>query len=250
MMRMHPSRRAAQALAACLTGGAVLLAGCAGLAPDHGAAGPAGSAEPAASSGGWQAVLLPGKAPTRYAVTEKDGRWAVSARADASASMWRRRVSVPPEQLGEARFSWWVESLPQGAHVGDIDSEDAAARVIFAFEGELEKLSPRNRAMFDLARALTGEYPPYATLMYVWDTRAARESVVVNPRTDRVRKIVLDSGPAELGRWREHRRQLAEDFRRAFGEEPGRLVAIAIMTDGDNTRTRTRAWYGAIELHD
>jgi hypothetical protein len=75
-------------------------------------------------------------------------------------------------------------------------------------------------------------------------------SVVVNPRTDRVRKIVLDSGPAELGRWREHRRELAEDFRRAFGEEPGRLVGIAVMTDGDNTRTRSHAWYGAIELHD
>ena len=206
--------------------------------------------EAAAGADGWHPVLLPGKAPTRYSVTQKDGRWAVSARADSSASMWRRRVSVAPEQLGEARFSWWVESLPAGAHVADADQEDAAARVIFAFEGDLDKLTPRNRAMFDLARALTGEHPPYATLMYVWDTREPVGSVVVNPRTDRVRKIVLDSGPAELGRWRAHRRHLADDFRRAFGEEPGRLVGIAVMTDGDNTRTRSQTWYGSIELHD
>jgi hypothetical protein len=227
---------------------AVATAGCAlpaGWVPAARDTGPA-----AAAAEGWQSVLLPGKAPTRYAVTHKEGRWAVSARADSSASMWRRRVSVAPGQLGQARFSWWVDSLPAGAHVGDVDQEDAAARVIFAFEGDFERLSPRNRAMFDLARALTGEYPPYATLMYVWDTRAPVGSVVVNPRTDRVRKIVLDSGPAELGRWREHRRELAEDFRRAFGEEPGRLVGIAVMTDGDNTRTRSHAWYGAIELHD
>lgn len=228
----------------------MLLVGCAGPGLDSPGRPAAPVAEPAASSDGWHPVLLPGKAPTRYAVTQKDGRWAVSARAESSASMWRRRVSVPADQLGEARFAWWVENLPAGAHVGDADHEDAAARVIFAFEGDLEKLSPRNRAMFDLARALTGEYPPYATLMYVWDSRAPVGSVVVNPRTDRVRKIVLDSGPAELGRWREHRRQLAEDFRRAFGEEPGRLVAIAVMTDGDNTRTRSQAWYGAIELHE
>lgn len=229
---------------------AFAAAGCsvpAGVSPAPDAATPAGASVPA---DGWHPVLLPGKAPTRYAVTQKDGRWAVSARADSSASMWRRRVSVAPEQLGQARFAWWVDSLPAGAHVGDVEQEDAAARVIFAFEGDLERLSPRNRAMFDLARALTGEYPPYATLMYVWDTRAPVGSVVVNPRTDRVRKIVLDSGPAELGRWREHRRQLAEDFRRAFGEEPGRLVGIAVMTDGDNTRSRSQAWYGAIELHD
>lgn len=206
-----------------------------------------GSAEGSLQAG-WQPVLLPGKAPTRYAVSHKDGRQAVSARAESSASMWRRRVSVMPEQLGEAHFSWWVENLPVGAHVGDLDQEDAAARVIFAFEGEFEKLSARNRAMFDLARALTGEYPPYATLMYVWDTRAAVNSVVVNPRTDRVRKIVLDSGPDQLRRWRDHRRDIAADFRKAFGEEPGRLIGIAVMTDGDNTRSRTQAWYGAIEL--
>lgn len=229
---------------------AVATAGCAVPAGVPSGPGAASPADMAGSADGWHAVLLPGKAPTRYAVTHKDGRWAVSARADASASMWRRRVSVPPEQLGQARFAWWVDSLPAGAHVGDVEQEDAAARVIFAFEGDLERLSPRNRAMFDLARALTGEYPPYATLMYVWDTRAPVGSVVVNPRTDRVRKIVLDSGSGELGRWREHRRQLVDDFRRAFGEEPGRLVGIAVMTDGDNTRSRSQAWYGAIELHD
>jgi hypothetical protein len=90
--------------------------------------------------------------------------------------------------------------------------------------------------------------PPYATLMYVWDNEAPVDSVVVNPRTDRVRKIVLDSGPQHLGRWRDHQRDLAADFRRAFGEEPGRLVAVAVMTDGDNTRSSTRAWYGEVDL--
>lgn len=220
-----------------------LVAGCAwlpGFAP-HG--------DPSAlTPPGWHAVLLPGKAPTRYAVADKGGREAIGARADSSASMWRRRVAVEPQQLGRARFSWWVENLPDGAHVGDAQREDAAARVIFAFEGDLEKLSPRNRAMFDLARALTGEMPPYATLMYVWDNEAPVGSVVVNPRTDRVRKIVLDSGPQHLGRWRDHERDLAADYRRAFGEDPGRLVAVAVMTDGDNTRSRTRAWYGEIDL--
>ena len=38
------------------------------------------------------------------------------------------------------------------------------------------------------------------------------------------------------------------DFRRAFGEEPGRLVAVALMTDTDNTQARAEAWYGPVEL--
>lgn len=204
--------------------------------------------EAAAGADGWHPVLLPGKAPTRYSVTQKDGRWAVSARADSSASMLRRRVSVAPEQLGEARFSWWVESLPAGAHVADADQEDAAARVIFAFEGDLDKLTPRNRAMFDLARALTGEHPPYATLMYVWEAHQPLGAVVAHPRSDRIRKWVVDSGPEHLGTWRVHQRDLSADFERAFGEKPGALVAIGKMTDADNTRARAEAWYGPIEL--
>jgi len=38
------------------------------------------------------------------------------------------------------------------------------------------------------------------------------------------------------------------DFEQAFGEAPGELQALAIMTDSDNTQSRARAWYGEIRL--
>jgi hypothetical protein len=102
--------------------------------------------------------------------------------------------------------------------------------------------------MFDLMQGLTGEPPPYATLMYVWDPQAERDAVVLNPRTDRIRKIVVDSGREHLGTWRDHRRHLAQDFRRAFGEDPGPLLSVALMTDADNTRSTANAWYGPVQL--
>jgi hypothetical protein len=51
-----------------------------------------------------------------------------------------------------------------------------------------------------------------------------------------------------LGQWRSYRRSLADDFRLAFGETPGPLEAVAVMTDGDNTRSRLRTRYRDIEL--
>jgi hypothetical protein len=102
--------------------------------------------------------------------------------------------------------------------------------------------------MLDLAEALTGEKPPYATLMYVWDAQAPVGTVIVNPRSDRIRKIVVDSGAAQLRRWREHRRDLAADFRLAFGEAPGTLLSVALMTDSDNTRSQALSWYGPVVL--
>ena len=59
---------------------------------------------------------------------------------------------------------------------------------------------------------------------------------------------LLDSGSEGLGRWRDHRRDLAADFETAFGEAPGPLRSVAFMTDGDNTQQQVRAWYGAVSL--
>lgn len=196
----------------------------------------------------WHDVPLPGKRLTRYARVRRDGRQAVHARAEGSASMWRRKVDVPAERLGQVRWAWRVDRLNPEASVADVDMEDAVARVIFAFDGDRNRLSPRNRAMFDLAQALTGEAPPYATLMYVWETRKPPGHMVVNPRSDRIRKLVVDSGPEHLGTWRVHQRDLVADYERAFGEKPGPLMAIGMMTDADNTRASAEAWYGPIEL--
>lgn len=214
-------------------GGAV--AGCAGVPP------------PVAAD--WHAVQLPGKVETRYHWEHKGGRRALAAHASASASMWRRRLDIAANRVGEVSFSWWVDALIEGASVSQAEREDAPARVLFGFGGDHARLSRRNRVLFELAHALSGELPPYATLMYVWDGESALDSVVINPRSDRVRKIVTDSGPDQLGRWRDHRRDLAQDFRRAFGEDPGPLLSVALMTDADNTRSTARAWYGPVRFY-
>jgi hypothetical protein len=194
-------------------------------------------------------VAIPGKQHTRYGWAQKDGRRAVAAVSERSASMWRQRLDRAPAQLGEVSFSWWVQDLIVDASVADVDREDAPARVLFGFGGDVGKLPARTRMLFDLAQALTGEPPPYATLMYVWDATAPVGTVIVNPRTDRIRKIVVDSGPVHLRQWRDHRRDLAADFRLAFGEEPGPLVSVAVMTDSDNTRSQARSWFGPVTFH-
>lgn len=201
------------------------------------------------SIGDWHAVALPGKEDTRYSPVIKDGRPAIEAVSERSASMLRRHVRRPGHELGQVSFSWWVHDLVHQGNVAEASREDSPARVLFAFQGDVGRLPARTRAMFDLAEAITGERPPFATLMYVWDATAPVGSVIINPRSDRIRKIVIDSGPQHLRRWREHRRDLAADYRLAFGEDPGALSAIALMTDSDNTASRAQSWYGPVELH-
>lgn len=196
----------------------------------------------------WQAFDLPGKRHTIYQARDEGGRSVVHAQADRSASMFRRQLRIDPAQLSRVQFSWRVASLIAEADLSDADVSDSPVRLVFAFDGDHAKLSSRNRMLFDLAQVLTGEPPPYATLMYVWDTRSPTESIIPGGRSDRIRKIVVDSGPVHLKSWRHHRRDIASDFERAFGEAPGRLVGVALMTDSDNTSSRVNSIYGSVLL--
>jgi hypothetical protein len=54
--------------------------------------------------------------------------------------------------------------------------------------------------------------------------------------------IAAESGPGKLGSWQEVTRNFHEGYRRAFGEEPGCITAIGIMTDTDNTGENVHAW--------
>jgi Protein of unknown function (DUF3047) len=226
---------------------ALLLSGCATApAPTPGLGRGAGAAHPPLSE--WMEYTLPGKRTTRYTPLVLDGRPVVHASADAAASVFRRNVRLEPAELGTVRFSWRVAELIQAADLHDRDSSDSPARLILAFDGDHARLSLRNRMTFELAQAVTGERPPFATLMYVWDNQAAPETVIHSGRTDRVRKIVLESGRGRLGKWVHYERDIAADFRKTFGEEPGALVSVGLMTDADNTRASAEAWYGEVRL--
>jgi hypothetical protein len=88
-------------------------------------------------------------------------------------------------------------------------------------------------------------------LMYVWDAAAAVGSGHRQPaqRPHPQDRASTRGRGARQRQWRDHRRDLRADFRRAFGEEPGDpAVAVAVMTDADNTKSLARAWYGPIKV--
>lgn len=198
----------------------------------------------------WQPFPLPGKRFAAFELVESPSGPVLSVQADRSVSILRQRISGagvgPTTNLID--FSWKVDGLPEGAKLSESDREDSPVRVLLSFDGDRGTWSARNHRLSEMSRLLTGEELPYATLMYVWSNHDAPETVVVNPRTDRIRKVVVESGAAQVGHWRKYRRDIRADFVRAFGEEPGPLRAVALMTDTDNTRTRLRAWYGPLVL--
>lgn len=198
----------------------------------------------------WQPFLLPGKRFAPFELVQDNGGPALTVRADHSVSILRRRFNEGLPDVNGISFSWKVNALPKGARLGEAGKDDAPVRVLLAFDGDRSQWAGRNQRISEMSRLLTGEELPYATLMYVWANDDAPESIIANPRTDRIRKLVVDSGTTHIGQWRGHKRDVRADFMRAFGEPPGPLLSVAVMTDTDNTATKLKVWYGPMRLVD
>ena len=232
------------------------LVACAPLRPEAAArddsitqsrwAGASVSEGPAGPGGPWKHQEFPGKRASVYRYEQRDGRDTIAVQSNAAASVLRQVLRIEAADLGRMRFSWKVPALIADANLRDRDYSDSPVRIVLAFEGDRSHFSARDAMLSELAHALTGEPMPYATLMYVWGNHSAPGTVLHNTRTSRIRKLVMESGPSKLSQWLEYERDVRADFEKAFGEPPGALVSIGIMTDTDNTGSSATAWYGPL----
>jgi Protein of unknown function (DUF3047) len=183
---------------------------------------------------------------TSYRLIDYNGSVVVKAMSAASASGLVHPLDIDPREFPVLQWRWKVPALIAGANNSRRNAEDAPVRVVLSFDGDTESLPLEDRVFFDRIRALTGYELPYATLMYIWENQAPAGTVIANPHSTRIQMVVAESGSARTGTWKLESQNVYEDYKRAFGAEPGRIKAIAIMTDTDNTGTSVEAYYGDI----
>lgn len=170
----------------------------------------------------------------------------VRATADGSASGLVRDLEIDPAKTPWLSWRWRVPQLIASADNTQRDAEDAPVRIVVTFAGDTSKFDIEDQAIASRMKALTGQAMPYATLMYIWENRQPVGRVIDNFHTSRVKMIVAESGPERRGRWLHFSRHVADDYKAAFGEAPGQITSIGILTDTDNTGETTNAYYGDI----
>ena len=198
---------------------------------------------------GWNFYrIAPYKKNTVYRLENYQGRTVLSANSKTSAS--GLAVKLRPRQANNLWLQWeWKVVTPiPNADNADSYNDDAPLRILVAFDGNKSKLPLKEKMTFEMANLISGQEMPYATLMYIWAGKTPVDTIIPNAHTSRIKMIVVDSGWDSLGQWHKHQRDLAADYKRAYGEAPGEVIGIALLTDTDNTKSETRAFYGDIEL--
>jgi len=189
------------------------------------------------------------KNTTHYALANDGGVTVVRAEARASASGLSRAVRVNPAEYPLLRWRWKISNVLKASDIRAREGDDYPARVYVMFDYPLEKLSFADRTKIRLARALHDPNLPAATLCYVWDSKAPAGTIVASSYTDRVRLVVVESGDSRVNRWLDVERDVAADFKAAFGDEAPPVSAVAIATDTDNTGESATAFFGDISFY-
>jgi len=210
---------------------------------------PFSAAKPGKIAAPWELVKINDrKKLTDYALVDDGGVTVLHASADSAASMVGMPLSVDVKKTPVLEWRWRVSGLIAGADNAVAAKEDSPARVVLEFDGDRSKLGFSDRAAASLAGQLSGRELPYATLMYVWSNAAPVGTVIPNPHTKRVQMIVVSSGESGVGKWQMLKRNVADDYKRAFNEEAGLVKSVAVLTDTDNVGGKVEAWYGDIKF--
>jgi hypothetical protein len=164
-----------------------------------------------------------------FTVVEHDGHRALHLRSrdDGSTISKDLRGLVNLRVTPVLEWRWKVLALPAGAHSCRAATDDQAAQVYVVWPRFPEVVRSR-------------------IIGYVWDTTAPVGTVCRSEKTGTVTYVVVRSGPNGLGTWFTEQRNVREDFRRIYGEEPPDPGAIAVGIDTNDTGSTAEAFLGPL----
>jgi hypothetical protein len=231
--------------AALLIASSLVFAADAGITPFSAAA--PGTSLPAP----WREQHVPRARRSQLSLVSDEGVTVMQARAEAAAGAAIHPLAAPAEDAALS-WRWKIDHVVRNADMDTRAGDDFAARLYVFFDVPVDALPFTDRVKIRLARLLHGDALPTAGICYVWDNRHAKGAARWSAYTDRVRMVVVESGAEHAGQWVAERRDVAADFRAAFGAQWGGAVpaitGVAAGNDTDQTGETATAWFGDVRL--
>jgi DUF3047 family protein len=163
-----------------------------------------------------------------FTVVADGPRKVLRMRSEGDNSTISRQVRIAVRQSPILVWRWKVVALPAQADSRHRETDDQAAQVYVTFPRFPERIRSR-------------------IIGYVWDTTAPAGTIVKSPSVSAVTYVVVRSGRADAGRWLTETRNVHDDYRQIYGEEPPeeiRLLSLAI--DSNDTHSTAESYVGEI----
>ena len=170
---------------------------------------------------GWQLHEKTGKAD--FKVVRDNGIPALRLRSEETSFALQKAVDINPSLYPVFSWKWKVTKLPDGGDCRKSNADDQAAQIFLAFS---------NRK----------------TIAYIWDSNCPAGSVenasgvpFVN-----VKAIVVRSGSDSAGQWITETRNVLEDYKALYGDEPPVLAGIRIQINSQHTASSGESFFADV----
>lgn len=170
---------------------------------------------------GWQLKEKSGKADV--AVVKDDDIAAVRIRSTNTSFSLQKEVKVDLKQYPVLTWKWKVTKLPEGGDFRKSSADDQAAQLFLAFS--------KTKAM-----------------VYIWDTTAPQGTMgkAAAPFIMSIKAIVVRSGKPDTGTWLTETRNVYEDYKKLFGEEPGAVAGVRLQINSQHTKTSAESYFADV----
>jgi Protein of unknown function (DUF3047) len=176
---------------------------------------------------GWQGQNW-GSPKYEFTVVNDNGRRALHLLSENDSSTISKEVKVDVKQYPILQWRWRVTVLPTGGDARRKEMDDEAAQLYVTFPRFPSAVRSR-------------------IIGYIWDSTAPAGAIFPSRKVNTVTFVVGRSGDADLGKWLTETRNVLEDYRRIYGEEPKESVgAISLSINSQNTSSRAEAYFGEI----
>ncbi len=161
---------------------------------------------------------------------------AVKLESQGNLVFLEKTVDIDLRRYPWVSWCWKVENVLAGIDERSKAGDDHPLRLFFALAPNVDRQSFwfRLKRLFYLdlwhGHPVGGRYTEY-----LWSSHLEPGSVIKDPGMPAQKLLVIEGGEEKLGRWLSYRRNLYQDFKKLYGEEPGRLVYIGILNDTDQT---------------
>ena len=166
-----------------------------------------------------------------FTIVESGGRKALRLRSKDDGSTIAKDVKgkVNLKETPILEWTWKVSVLPKGADSRRKETDDQAAQIFVGWERFPKLLRSR-------------------IIGYVWDTTAPVGTIVKSEKTGTVTYVVVRSGTADLGKWLTERRNIRDDFKQIYGEEPDNPAAVSLAIDSNDTHMSAESFFGPLSF--
>lgn len=199
---------------------------------------------------GWTLRRWPGQTARASAQWIIDGGVrAVRLHSKATLTFLEKTVRIDIKKYPVVSWKWKVENILSGIDERTNEGDDHPIRIFFVFEPDKAEQSLwfRLRRFIYLDRVHGHPFGGRFT-EYLWSSHLEAEEIINDPGKAWQKLMVVEGGSSKLNQWLSYRRNLYQDFKALYNEEPRDLIFVGILNDTDQSRQEATSYVADLKF--